>query len=87
MSHVDALIKAIRQPEFYVPRDYQTMGGMWTVDTWQRGDVTVRVMDEDYTTTVDAPGLKVVTGYNGKEYTRYDQGDEQQVLTILDSFG
>lgn len=76
MGIVDDLIKAVRQREFYVPRQYQTIGGMWTTDTWKCGDVVVRVMDEGYTTIVYAPGLRVVRGYDGTEYTRYEEGDE-----------
>jgi hypothetical protein len=82
---IDALINTVKLPEYYVPRDYKTMGGMWTVDTWKRGDITVRLMDEGYTTAVDAPGLKVVTGYNGKNYTTYHEGSEETVAKLLAS--
>ncbi len=39
--------------ENYVPRDYQTIGGMWTVDTWKAiidgVEVTAQQMDEGWT--------------------------------------
>lgn len=85
MSVAKEIICAVKQPEFYVPRDYQTIGGMWTVDTWQKGNIRVQLMDEGYTTVVDAPGLVITTGYNGQEYERYDLGDETAAVALLES--
>lgn len=81
------LIRAVKQKQYYVPRDYQTIGGMWTVDTWKRGSVTVQLMDEGYTTVVQAPGLHVVSGYNGKEYVEFRQGDLSIVDQTFEQFG
>jgi hypothetical protein len=64
----------IKKPTFFVPRPYQTIGGMWTVDTWELDGVRVQVMDEGYTTILHAPGLRVVRGYNGKDYVRFEEG-------------
>ena len=86
MSLIHELVSAVRQPEFYVPRDYQTMGGRWTVDTWRRAPVQVQSMDEGYTTIVTAPGLRVVLGYNGQQYVRYEQGNYQQLPELMASF-
>lgn len=47
-----------------MPRGYETMGGMWTVDMWRLGDVVVRLLDEGYTTIITAPGLRVVDSGN-----------------------
>ncbi len=80
---VNDLIGKVKKTEFYMPRGYQTIGGMWTVDTWMRDGVQVKVMDEGYTTVVQAEGLRVVTGYNGKEYTTYELGDEEVVNSFL----
>lgn len=77
------LIQAVKQPEFYVPRDYQTVGGMWTVDTWRRGDIEVLLMDEGYTTKVFAPGLEVVEGFNGEDYATFHKGSMDTVMEIL----
>ena len=60
MPTLDALVKLVKTEEHYVPRGYKTIGGMWTVDTWRKNDVVVRLMDEGYTVTVSAPGLEVV---------------------------
>lgn len=83
---LNRLIECVKRDEFYCPRPYTTVGGMWTVDTWCRGDVTVQLMDEGYTILVFAPGLKVVSGYSGKDYTFYSQGNESLVKELLGKF-
>lgn len=82
---IKTLIAKVKSNENYVPRDYQTIGGMWTVDTWKLGDVSVKLMDEGYTTVVTAPNLKIVVGYNGKEYVNFEIGNEELVEKILQS--
>lgn len=76
MSKLQALINAVKQREFYVPRGYTSIGGMWTVDTWVRNGVTVRVEDEGYTTRVQAPGLYVVNDW-------FQVGSESDVEKLL----
>lgn len=34
-ERIKELIQAVKQDQYYVPRDYKSMGGMWTVDTWK----------------------------------------------------
>lgn len=80
MNIVYDIIKKVRQDEFFVPRDYKTIGGSWTVDTWKCKDIMVQVMDEGYTTVISAPGLKIVNGYNGTEYIRYVEGTEADAI-------
>lgn len=77
------LIAKVKKTDFYIPREYKTIGGMWTVDTWSRDGVTVKVMDEGYTTVVRADGLEVISGYNGKEYVKYKMGDEETLKAVL----
>ncbi len=43
------LVAKIKIKENFVPRDYKTIGGMWTVETWQKDDFKVQLMDEGYT--------------------------------------
>jgi hypothetical protein len=43
------LVAKIKIKENFVPRDYKTIGGMWTVETWQKDDLKVQLMDEGYT--------------------------------------
>lgn len=38
----------VQRSENYVPRDYQTIGGKWTTETYKKGDVTLQIMDEGY---------------------------------------
>ena len=80
------LINEVKQQEFYVPRNYQTMGGIWTVDSYVRGAVRVQVMDEGYTTKLIAPSLEIVAGYNGKEYVNFVQGNEEIASQYLAEF-
>lgn len=75
-----AITKAVKQPEYYVTRPYQTIGGMWTVDTWTRGDVTVQVMDEGYTTVIRSPGLKVV--FSAMNEITIEEGTEQDLSNL-----
>lgn len=83
---MNELIQLVKQDKFYVPRDYQTIGGAWTADTWRRGTVTVRVEDEGYTTVIQAPGLRAVTRYSGKTTIRYEIGDESMIAAFIQSF-
>lgn len=53
----------VAQHHNYVPRDYQTIGGMWTVDLYRLGEVECLLMDEGWTQVIRAPGLKV--NYSG----------------------
>lgn len=85
-SNIDTLTKMVKQSEFYVPRQYQTIGGMWTTDTWQRGDVKVQVMDEGYTTVITAPGLYVVSGYNSNTYVEFREGDYGVIEQLIKQF-
>jgi hypothetical protein len=55
----ERIVQAVRDKDYYVPRDFRTIGGMWTVDTWRRDGITVQLMDEGYTTRIMVPGLDV----------------------------
>lgn len=47
------LYRKVKVEQNYVERDYKTIGGMWTVDTWKKqfNDITIicNLMDEGYT--------------------------------------
>jgi hypothetical protein len=86
-DHIQLLINLIKKPEFYVPREYQSIGGFWTVDTWERDGVIYLLMDEGYTNVISADGLKVIEGYfNGENYIRYEKGNEQMVKDLIKKF-
>lgn len=39
----------VAKRENYVPRNYETIGGMWTADTYKLNHWTARLEDEGYT--------------------------------------
>lgn len=42
----------LKQKNNYIPRNYQTIGGMWTTETWKNDNLRLQVMDEGYTTDI-----------------------------------
>ena len=57
----------VAKPGNEVLRDYETIGGRWTVDTWKKGDWTAQLMDEGYTAVLfndKDPGKRYVRDYN-----------------------
>jgi hypothetical protein len=74
-KNFDKIKNAIKTDENYVPRNFQTIGGMWTVDTWKKDDMIFQLMDEGYTSVIRAPGLKVTDGaYRG---ITFQEGSEE----------
>lgn len=49
VKEFNEIYNKIKQPENYVKRPYQTIGGMWTVDTWATPEWRAQSMDEGYT--------------------------------------
>lgn len=82
MQAISTIVKAVKTGEHYVPRGYETMGGMWTIDMWRKGDVVVRLLDEGYTTIITAPGLRVVDSGHG---TVFEQGTEEDLIKLAES--
>lgn len=80
----ERVVQAVRDKDHYVPRDFQTIGGMWTVDTWRRDGITVQVLDEGWTTRIMAPGLDVSQGGDG--ILRYEQGDLEVLKSAAGRF-
>jgi hypothetical protein len=65
-----SIYNAIKQDAFYVPRNFQTIGGAWTRDTWRAGEFTVYLEDEGYTQGImvkvgERVVLNVTRGFNG----------------------
>lgn len=59
-QQLNALFHHIRNNGEYVERDYKTIGGMWTVDTWrdkENHDLRVQLGDEGWTRKVLFPEL------------------------------
>lgn len=82
MTTIDSIVKIVKTGEHYVPRGYETIGGMWTVDMWQKNDVVVRLLDEGYTIIVTAPGLRVVDS-GGK--IKFEQGDAETLEQVYNN--
>jgi hypothetical protein len=76
IKKLNALIDLVKQPKYYIPRSYQTIGGMWTVDAYERDGVKVQIMDEGYSTSVIAENLYVQILYDYKvgDYVEYKKG-------------
>jgi hypothetical protein len=78
----DKVAKIVRQQENHVPREYKTVGGMWTVDTYKKNDVTLQLMDEGWTTkifnehfsAIDAGGHFII-----------EKGNLEELKNILES--
>lgn len=84
MNTYSQVVGILRNPKNYVPRNYQSIGGMWTVDTWRLGEATLQIMDEGYTTIIKAQGLKVIRSYVGRvENIRYEEGSESDMVALL----
>jgi hypothetical protein len=74
----ERIVQAVKDKEYYVPREFQTIGGMWTVDTWRRAGITVQLMDEGYTTRILAPGLDV--SQTETRDLKYQEGDASLLM-------
>jgi hypothetical protein len=55
----------VHKPEYFVPRDYQTVGGMWSVDRYTRDNINYRVFDEGYGSEIFTEDLRVRCLYTG----------------------
>lgn len=74
----------VKTPENYVPRNYETIGGMWTTDTWKLGDVVFLLMDEGYTEVIRFKNRSVVVGgYHGVQKDENTASILEEVLTYL----
>lgn len=49
----------IRQDENYVPRKHETIGGMWTTDTWRKKGIVYQLTDEGYTSRIFSKELEL----------------------------
>lgn len=75
--------------ENYIPRDYQTIGGMWTTDTYKFNGIICRIEDEGCSRTIihleEGETKKVLC----KAYQFYDKavridvGTEQDLENLL----
>ena len=81
LAILDRITQIVRSNENYVPRPHGTVGGMWTVDTWQVGDLTYQIMDEGWTSVLRAPGL--ILWSSGSRPIWFECGDHEALVTWL----
>jgi hypothetical protein len=53
------IVDFVYHPENFVPRDYQTIGGMWTVDKYSRNGISYRIFDDGYGSEIFTENLRV----------------------------
>jgi len=80
----ERIVQAVRDKDHYVPRDFRTIGGMWTVDTWRREGITVQMLDEGWTTRIMAPGLDV--SQSGDKPFEYREGNVDLLIHFAGRF-
>lgn len=76
------IITYVRQDAFYIPRDYQTIGGMWTVETWERDGIRLQIMDEGYTTRIISPSVRASCTYDRP--IEFDTGAEADLIALAE---
>lgn len=77
--------KIIMTTENYIPRDYQTIGGMWTVDTYKMRDITLQVMDEGWTIKIFTDKVSVIEKGKNLEIMKGTIIDLEEVLESISS--
>lgn len=78
----EALVRIIKQPGNYKPRGYQSIGGMWTVDTWIKDSFTYRVMDEGWSCEIIFDNKKVHVYLGISATLNYDNCTEQEFVNF-----
>ena len=73
----------VRRKENYVPRNYKTIGGMWTVDTWFFNGVIFQVMDEGYTSCIFTDTLSCLNHQREVIFSKGTSKDLEETLLLL----
>lgn len=80
-------IKSIlKKDENYNNRNYKTIGGRWTVDSWNVRGIKLQQMDEGYTSKILYKNAEVIQGYNGVEYIKFNNCDYKildEIFSVL----
>lgn len=75
--------KIVQQKIYYVPREYKTIGGQWTVDTWKKKDVTVQLMDEGWTTVIFSENFEIINGGSSFVFEKGSMNELEEALQKL----
>lgn len=79
----NAIRNIIKTDANYKPRQFNTIGGMWTVDTWEFNGITYQLQDEGYTSTIQTPKFYATKNYN--DSITIQKGDDLDLLKIYQS--
>lgn len=82
----NAIVKLLKKPENYIPRNYQTIGGMWTVDTYALNGYKFRLEDEGYTQVLLNDSGSFMAILNFKNEISILRGTEQDFETMANHF-
>jgi len=52
LKEFDRIFYNIKNTGKYLERNYKTIGGLWTVDTWIKGEWKAQLLDEGYTAVI-----------------------------------
>lgn len=73
----------IQTEENYVPRDYQTIGGMWTVDTYKYKGLTLTMMDEGWTIRIAGEGVDLINRGDDYELRKGNISELDEILSAI----
>ena len=81
--------KFIKNKDNHIPRDYQTIGGMWTVDTWMIDNYTLQLMDEGYTSIIsfrenNSLSWSVTNSFKGTTIITYENITKEEFSHLVD---
>ena len=86
VAALDLIFNFVRNTGAFVPRDYQTIGGMWTVDTYRSDKlpgVDVQLQDEGYTRAIVSD--EVIASSCGGAAVVYRRGTEEALLKLAET--
>jgi len=72
----------IRYDENYVPGNFHSIGGKWTIDTWQKNGITIQLEDETNAILTDNLQVRL----NSDNSLRFSKGSVEDLLILHDNF-
>lgn len=82
-----AIVSILKKSENYVPRDYQTIGGMWTADTYALNGYKLRIEDEGYTQVLLNDAATFLAYRNHKDEITFRHGSVEDFEAMAEHFG
>ena len=82
----DKIVAAVKKQENFVPRNYQSIGGMWTVDSWRLGDIGFQLADEGYTDIINHPTVRAYRTFSSTTPPIvFSNGTEEDLIKLAES--